>query len=712
MITPDTVLAGRYRLLSRLGSGGHGEVWRAQDTLLARVVAVKTIRAALADDPEFATRFRAEARSMATIDHPGVVSVFDFGIAETAGGRTPYLVMQFLDGEPLHLLLARRGRIAPGATMDLVAQAAEALQAVHEAGVVHRDVKPGNLIIRPDGTVALTDFGIARAAEGHKLTASGIVLGTATYCAPEQAEGSPPTPAMDVYALGVVAYECLAGRVPFEGDNAVAIALQHLHDPPPPLPGDVPGGVAEVVVRAMAKDPASRWPDAAALAARARALVHDLDAEPGSIARPAASGAEHRDASAAPPDPAPAAGSSGEDRSHAKAGGDRSRASSGGDRSPAGSGGDRSPAGSGGDRSRGQVTESRRARRPRRAAVLAGSTIAAAIVAALAWNLLQPGSLTPTTNQARIGQTPSSAAPSPDLVTQPEDDTSAKPGKSAKPDESPKPETSAKPQDRPTTPKTGLIVGGILHVGGASPGPSATGGYRPGLVEVFTGKNKRVTGKRSDQSGFRFALPQGGYRLQTLIGKETCTTTAEVKQGRTTRADLKCDVSQPPPPDTGSQSASVQDKRGDAKGGPNAGEAPPHADLVSAAVRGGPKGATAEFTTAGTIPPSAPSEGNSRSTWTVTIEQDGRTAIVSLTGAKGAWILQWAARNGKTGLPDENDQVTAAAKPVISGARISVALAARAPLKTAPIDFARPYRIVGAASNVINVFHGWTDSAP
>lgn len=682
------MLAGRYRLLSRLGSGGHGEVWRAQDTLLARVVAVKTIRAALADDPEFATRFRAEARSMATIDHRGVVSVFDFGIAETAGGRTPYLVMQFLDGEPLHLLLARRGRIAPGATMDLVAQAAEALQAVHEAGVVHRDVKPGNLIIRPDGTVALTDFGIARAAEGHKLTASGIVLSTATYCAPEQAEGSPPTPAMDVYALGVVAYECLAGRVPFEGDNAVAIALQHLHDPPPPLPGDVPGGVAEVVMRAMAKDPASRWPDAAALAARARALVHDLDAEPGSIARPAAGrsavsatearpatgGAEPRDASAAPPDPAPAA------------------------------------AGSGEDRSRGQVTESRQARRPRRAAVLAGSTIAAAIAAALAWNLLQPGSLTPTTNQARIGQTPSSAAPSPNLVTQPEDDASAKPDKSAKPDESPKPETSAKPQDRPTTPKTGLIVGGILHVGGASPGPSATDGYQPGLVEVFTGKNKRVTGKRSDQSGFRFALPQGGYRLQTLIGKETCTTTAEVKQGRTTRADLKCDVSQPPPP--GSQSASVQDKRGDAKGGPNAGEAPPHADLVSAVVRGGPKGATAEFTTAGTIPPSAPSEGNSRSTWTVTIEQGGRTAIVSLTGAKGAWTLRWAARNGKTGLPDENDQVTAAAKPAISGARISVALAARAPLKTAPIDFAQPYRIAGATSNVINVFHGWTDSAP
>ncbi|GAA3092417.1 serine/threonine-protein kinase [Nonomuraea salmonea] len=238
MIMPETVLAGRYRLLSRLGSGGHGEVWRALDVLLDRVVAVKTVRAGL--DGDAAARFHAEARSMATVEHPGVVGVFDYGIADVDGRRTPYLVMKYLDGEPLHLLLERRGRISAGATMDLVAQTAEALQAAHDAGVVHRDVKPGNLIVRADGSVVLTDFGIARAAEGHKLTASGIVLGTATYCAPEQAEGAEPSAAMDVYALGVVAYECLSGRPPFHGDNAVAIALQHVHDPPPPLPADVP----------------------------------------------------------------------------------------------------------------------------------------------------------------------------------------------------------------------------------------------------------------------------------------------------------------------------------------------------------------------------------------------------------------------------------------------------------------------------------------
>ncbi|GAA3608129.1 hypothetical protein GCM10022419_111330 [Nonomuraea rosea] len=653
------MLGGRYRLLARLGSGGHGEVWRAQDTLLARVVAVKTIRAALADNPEFAVRFQAEARSMATIDHRGVVSVFDFGIAETTGGRTPYLVMQFLDGEPLHLLLSRRGRIAAGATTDLVAQAAEALQAVHEAGVVHRDVKPGNLMIRPDGTVALTDFGIARTLEGHKLTASGIVLGTATYCAPEQAEGSPPTPAMDVYALGVVAYECLAGRVPFEGENAVAIALQHLHDPPPPLPDDVPAGVAEIVMRALAKNPADRWPSAAALAAAARALVGSLEAGPALIG-----GTEAGTGFRAP------------------------------DRAPATAGTE-----SGGD--------PRRAGRPRRGVLLAGGAIAAAIATALAWNLLHTGTPPSTGAQAPTGETSPSAAlePSPNLVTHAEDDephdTATKPGKSADPD------ASAAAQDRPTTTGTGVIVGGIVYLGGPSPGLSAADRYRPGLVEVFTGKGRRITSKRSEQNGFRFALPQGGYRLQTSIGAGTCSTTVTVKQGRTTRADLKCTIPQPPP--SGSQSASIHDKRGDAKAGSHAGAASAYADLVSAVVRGDQEGATAEFTTAGAIPASAPSEGNSRSTWTVSIEQDGKTAIVSLTGTKGAWTLQWAAENAKTG---RNDEVTVAAKPVISGARISVALAPRAPLKAAPIDFAKPYRIVGAGSNVIHVFHGWTDSAP
>ncbi|MEV4177314.1 protein kinase [Nonomuraea sp. NPDC049709] len=751
MISADMLLAGRYRLLSRLGSGGHGEVWRAQDTLLERVVAVKTVRAALADNPEFTARFHAEARSMATIDHPGVVGVFDFGIAEMPGGRTPYLVMQYLDGEPLHLLLSRRGRVAAGPTMELVAQAAAALQASHEAGVVHRDVKPGNLMIRPDGTVALTDFGIARTAEGLQLTASGIVLGTATYCAPEQAEGSAPTPAMDVYALGVVAYECLAGRVPFEGENAVAIALKHLHEQPPRLPDDVPAGVREVVMRAMAKDPADRWPSASALAAAARALADGLDtpmaslsgADGGTTSTPrisASAGPPHDSASAGPPrDSAPVSsprGSApaGPPQNPAPADARQQSAPTGARRhsapvgAPPGSASADPPGGSAsasrgtaGDSSEGsrreRTTGVRGARRTRRGVLMAGGGLAAAaaaIAAAVAWTLLQPGPPPTTAAQSRAGETLPSTAPEPvpnpttdakdgeprDTPTTP--DTSPDPDASANPDPSADPDTSANPQG----PKTGLLIGGIVHVGKPSPGSATTDGYQPGLVEVFTDKGRRVAGKRSEQSGFRFSLPQGGYRLRTAVGDETCSTTAHIKLGKTTRADLKCTISPPPASEPAFQSASIKDKSGDAQGGPNAGKPPLYADLLAAVVRGGKEGATAEFTTAGTVPTTAPSEVRSRSVWTVSVEQDGKTATLTLTGAKDAWTLHWAAKDNKT------DQVSTAAKPTISGARISVALGHRAPLKTAPIDFAKPYRIVGAGSNVIHALHGWTDAAP
>ncbi|MFB4281987.1 protein kinase [Nonomuraea sp. MTCD27] len=724
MISADMLLAGRYRLLSRLGSGGHGEVWRAQDTLLERVVAVKTVRAALADNPEFTARFHAEARSMATIDHPGVVGVFDFGIAEMPGGRTPYLVMQYLDGEPLHLLLSRRGRVAAGPTMELVAQAAAALQASHEAGVVHRDVKPGNLMIRPDGTVALTDFGIARTAEGLQLTATGIVLGTATYCAPEQAEGSAPTPAMDVYALGVVAYECLAGRVPFEGENAVAIALKHLHEEPPPLPDDVPAGVREVVKRAMAKDPAARWPSASALAAAARALADGVDAPMAGL-----SGADgppqHPTPTSARQHPTPTSahqhsmptGASPDSPSADPPGDSASADSSGGSVSAS-----RTTAEASGEGSRReQTTGVRGARRTRRGVLMAGGGLAAAaaaIAAAVAWTLLQPSPPPTTAAQSRAGETLPSTAPEPvpnpktdakdgeprDTPTTP--DTSQDPDASANPDPSADPSTDPDPSANHQGPKTGLLVGGIVHVGKPSPGSAATDGYQPGMVEVFTDKGRRVAGKRSEQSGFRFSLPQGGYRLQTAVGDETCSTTAQVKLGKTTRADLKCTISPPPASEPAFQSASIKDKSGDAKGGPNAGKPPLYADLLAAVVRGGKEGATAEFTTAGTVPTTAPSEVRSRSAWTVSVEQDGKTATLSLTGAKDTWTLRWAAKDNKT------DQVSAAAKPTISGARISVALGHRAPLKTAPIDFAKPYRIVGAGSNVIHALHGWTDAAP
>ncbi|WP_245656505.1 serine/threonine protein kinase [Microtetraspora fusca] len=267
-------LAGRYRLDARLGAGGMGEVWRGEDMVLARTVAVKVLLPGRLDDPGFAVRFQGEARAMATVNHPGVVDVYDYGVTDVPGdGPTAYLVMKFVDGEPLDRLLTRLGRIGPEPAMELIAQAAAALHAVHARGIVHRDVKPGNLLVRSDGTLVLTDFGIARADSASRLTDAGMVLGTAAYCAPEQAEGQPVTPAVDVYALGVVAYECLAGRRPFDGESPVAIALQHIRDEPPPLPRDVPPAVRMVVERALLKDPARRWPDAAAMSDAARRSV-------------------------------------------------------------------------------------------------------------------------------------------------------------------------------------------------------------------------------------------------------------------------------------------------------------------------------------------------------------------------------------------------------------------------------------------------------
>jgi serine/threonine-protein kinase len=266
LIGTGTVLAGRYRLDQRIASGGMGEVWQGFDRVLGRTVAVKLLREP-SDEPDFADRFRAEARTMATISHPGVVEVYDFGDDPAAG---MYLVMKYIDGESLANALARDGRLSVQATMRLVAETAEALQAAHDKGVTHRDVKPGNLLLRPDGSVVLTDFGIARSAGATRQTSAGSLLGTAGYIAPERANGQPATARSDIYSLGIVAYRCLAGRLPFVGDSLVELALRHAHDEPPPLPADVPRGVRAVVHRAMAKDPGERWPSGSVLAAAAR----------------------------------------------------------------------------------------------------------------------------------------------------------------------------------------------------------------------------------------------------------------------------------------------------------------------------------------------------------------------------------------------------------------------------------------------------------
>ncbi len=281
-------LHGRYRLERRIAAGGMGEVWRARDEVLGRAVAVKILRSGYAGESSFLERFRAEARHAAALSHPGIAQVYDYG----EDGGVPYLVMELVRGEPLSALLDRERRIDAARTLGLVHQAGLALASAHDAGLVHRDVKPGNLLVTPDGRVKVTDFGIARAADAVPLTQTGTILGTAYYLSPEQALGGPASPASDVYALGVVAYECLAGRRPFVGDHPVAVAVAHAHEEPPPLPGDVPAPVRDLVAACLAKDASMRPGTARALATRAAILADALDGEvPAALTGPATHGA-------------------------------------------------------------------------------------------------------------------------------------------------------------------------------------------------------------------------------------------------------------------------------------------------------------------------------------------------------------------------------------------------------------------------------------
>ncbi|MGX6605420.1 protein kinase domain-containing protein [Micromonosporaceae bacterium Da 78-11] len=273
MISPGVTLGGRYRLDERIAGGGMGDVWRGTDEVLGRTVAVKILLPALLDEPGFAERFRGEARTMATINHPGVVDVYDYGSDQ----QLAFLVMEYIEGDALSRTLSRVGRLTPARTMALVAQAADALQAAHANGIVHRDVKPGNLLVRPNGTLVLTDFGIARSAMVGQLTVAGSVLGTASYISPEQASGAVATAASDVYALGVVAYQCLSGHRPFDGATPIEIAMKHVRDSPRPLPADIPPAVRAIVDRALAKDPAARWASASSMAAVARQAASSLN---------------------------------------------------------------------------------------------------------------------------------------------------------------------------------------------------------------------------------------------------------------------------------------------------------------------------------------------------------------------------------------------------------------------------------------------------
>ncbi|MFG1998132.1 serine/threonine-protein kinase [Spirillospora sp. NPDC048911] len=269
----DLLLSDRYRLLELLATGGMGEVWRALDEALAREVAVKLLREELISDVRACGRFGAEARFAAGLQHGGIAQVYDYGEQD---GRA-YLVMELVPGEPLSAILDRTGALTPEATLDLVAQSARALAVAHDHDIVHRDVKPANLMITADGTVKITDFGIARALRAaSSQTQTGMVMGTAHYISPEQASGQEITPASDLYSLGVVAYECLTGNAPFDADTPVMIALKHVREAPPELPGDVPAAVRALIFELLAKTPAERPAGAGDVARRATKIRQAL----------------------------------------------------------------------------------------------------------------------------------------------------------------------------------------------------------------------------------------------------------------------------------------------------------------------------------------------------------------------------------------------------------------------------------------------------
>ena len=267
------IYGNRYRLVDRIAIGGMGEVWRAHDEVILRDVAIKILKPEFMGDPGFLERFRVEARHAARVDHVGIADVYDYG----EGSGSAYLVMEIVAGDSLARIIEKRIRLTEIEVLSIVEQTAKALHAAHEDGLVHRDIKPGNLLITPSGKVKITDFGIARVADQVALTATGQVMGTVQYLSPEQATGKPATPSTDIYSLGIVAYEALTGRRPFTGESQMVIAMAQINDKPPAIGDDIDKRVQELILSCLAKKPNQRPGSALDLSNRARALRLQLE---------------------------------------------------------------------------------------------------------------------------------------------------------------------------------------------------------------------------------------------------------------------------------------------------------------------------------------------------------------------------------------------------------------------------------------------------
>jgi hypothetical protein len=289
-------IGGRYRLIAPLGEGGMATIWRALDEQLDREVAVKLLREQYSTDAGFAARFRQEARAAGSLSHPNIVPVYDYGTDD----GSQFIVMQLVEGDDLATILRERGSLETDEAVRIALGVASALEAAHRRGLVHRDVKPGNILLTDDGDVKVTDFGIARAVAEASMTVTGTTLGSVHYFSPEQARGDEVTGASDVYALGIVLYEMLTGRRPFEGDSAAGVALKRLSEDPPP-PGTfrpVPSGLSAIVMRALQREPQDRFPDAGSFAEALR--VWQKDPAAGAAAAGVAAAAGSQPPAAAP----------------------------------------------------------------------------------------------------------------------------------------------------------------------------------------------------------------------------------------------------------------------------------------------------------------------------------------------------------------------------------------------------------------------------